>query len=48
MACVGGGVKVPRPEFKEFIAFYTWADESEKRFEQLGLLIETKKMQIFC
>lgn len=47
MACVGCGAKVPRPEFKEEItAFYNWADESEKRFEQLGLLLEAKKMKI--
>lgn len=27
-------------------AFYNWADESEKRFEQLGLLLEVKKIKI--
>lgn len=47
MACVGCGAKVPRPEFKEEItAFYNWAEESEKRFEQLGLPLEAKKMKI--
>lgn len=47
MACVGCGAKVPQPEFKEEItAFYNWADESEKRFEQLGLVLEAKKMKI--
>lgn len=47
MACVGCGAKVPRPEFKdEIAAFYNWAEESEKRFEQLGLLLEAKKMKI--
>ncbi|MCR8645901.1 hypothetical protein NV379_24990 [Paenibacillus sp. N1-5-1-14] len=47
MACVGCGAKVPRPEFREEItAFYNWADESEKRFEQLGLPLEAKKMKI--
>ncbi len=36
-----------RPEFREEItAFYNWADESEKRFEQLGLPLEAKKMKI--
>lgn len=47
MACVGCGAKVPRPEFKEEItAFYEWADESEKRFENLGLPLEANKMKI--
>lgn len=47
MACVECGAKVPRPDFKEeIIAFYNWADESEKRFEQLGLILESKKMKI--
>ncbi|MUT67095.1 site-specific integrase [Paenibacillus sp. NEAU-GSW1] len=47
MACVGCGAKVPRPEFKEeILAYYNWADESEKRFEKQGLPLEAKKMKI--
>lgn len=47
MACMGCGAKVPRPEFREEItAYYNWADESEKRFEQMGLPLEAKKMKI--
>lgn len=47
MACVGCAAKVPRPEFKEEIAaYYRWADESEKRFEALGLTLEARKMKI--
>ena len=47
MACIGCGAKVPRPEFKdEIVAYYNWADESEKRFEVLGLPLEVKKMKI--
>ncbi|GIO14921.1 hypothetical protein J19TS2_44760 [Cohnella xylanilytica] len=47
MACVGCGAKVPRPEFKdELLAYFNWADESEKRFEQQGLPLEAKKMKI--
>lgn len=47
MACLGCGAKVPRPEFKEeLLAVYDWADESEKRFQKLGLPLEAKKMKI--
>ncbi|MEK4250107.1 site-specific integrase [Paenibacillus sp. FSL W7-1287] len=47
MACVGCGAKIPRPEFKEeIIAFYNWADESEKKFQKLNLPLEEKKMKI--
>ncbi|WP_189597234.1 site-specific integrase [Paenibacillus elgii] len=47
MACVGCGAKVPRPEFKEeILAYFNWADESEKRFEKQGLPLEAKKMKI--
>lgn len=47
MACIGCAAKVPRPEFKdEIAALYTWADESEKRFEKLGLPLEAQKMKI--
>jgi len=47
MACIGCGAKVPRPEFKdEIIAFYNWADESEKKFQQMSLPLEVKKMKI--
>ncbi|WP_026010879.1 hypothetical protein [Paenibacillus sp. OSY-SE] len=47
MACIGCAAKVPRPEFKdEITALYTWADESEKRFEKLGLPLEAQKMKI--
>jgi hypothetical protein len=47
MACVGCAAKVPRPEFKdEITAYYNWADESEKRFEKLGLTLAARKMKI--
>ncbi|TYP79426.1 site-specific integrase [Paenibacillus methanolicus] len=47
MACIGCAAKVPRPEFKdEITALYDWADESEKRFEKLGLPLEAQKMKI--
>lgn len=39
--------KAPRPEFKEeILAYFNWADESEKRFEKQGLPLEAKKMKI--
>jgi len=47
MACVGCGAKVPRPKYKdELIAYYNWADESEKRFNKQGLPLEARKMKI--
>nr|WP_246427940.1 site-specific integrase [Paenibacillus phyllosphaerae] len=47
MACIGCAAKVPRPEFKdEITVLYDWADESEKRFEKLGLPLEAQKMKI--
>ncbi|TQR46391.1 site-specific integrase [Paenibacillus popilliae] len=47
MACIGCAAKVPQPEFKEEImAYYKWADESQKRFEQLGLEVEARKMKV--
>lgn len=47
MACVGCGAKVPRLEFKdEITAYYKWAEESEKRFEELNLPLEAKKMKV--
>lgn len=37
---------VPRPEFnEEILAYFNWADESEKRFEKQGLPLEAKKMK---
>ncbi|WJM05878.1 site-specific integrase [Paenibacillus sp. PK1-4R] len=47
MACMGCAAKVPQPEFKyEIEQYHTWAQESEKRFLELGLEVEAKKMKL--
>jgi hypothetical protein len=47
MACMGCSAKIPQPEFKhETEQYYNWAKESEKRFKDLGLEVEAKKMNL--
>ncbi|AZK47511.1 site-specific integrase [Paenibacillus lentus] len=47
MACMGCAAKVPQPEFRhEIEQYYAWAQESEKRFKELGLELEAKKMKL--
>lgn len=47
MACMGCAAKVPQPEFRhEIEQYHDWAQESERRFVQLGLEVEAKKMKL--